>query len=96
MGKAWQVKKPLELAPMQKAAEYLIGRHDFTTFREGGAPVEGASDEDAEAVRAPTCRKIVARAGAHDLGLRPAASARHLLRGGVWRRPQGVIQRCGP
>jgi tRNA pseudouridine38-40 synthase len=33
MGKAWQVKKPLELAPMQKAAEYLIGRHDFTTFR---------------------------------------------------------------
>jgi tRNA pseudouridine38-40 synthase len=32
-GLVWQVRHPLELAPMQAAAEALIGRHDFTTFR---------------------------------------------------------------
>ncbi len=32
-GKVWQVAHPLDLARMQQAADYLIGRHDFTTFR---------------------------------------------------------------
>lgn len=32
-GQVWQVKHDLELAPMQDAARYLIGLHDFTTFR---------------------------------------------------------------
>ena len=32
-GKVWQVPNPLELEPMQRAARYLLGRHDFTTFR---------------------------------------------------------------
>ncbi len=32
-GLVWQVKHPLELAPMQAAAAKLVGRHDFTTFR---------------------------------------------------------------
>lgn len=32
-GKVWQVPNPLALEPMQRAAQYLIGRHDFTTFR---------------------------------------------------------------
>lgn len=32
-GHVWQVKHPLELTPMQKAAKFLIGKHDFTTFR---------------------------------------------------------------
>jgi tRNA pseudouridine38-40 synthase len=29
----WQVKQPLDVAPMREAAAHLIGRHDFTTFR---------------------------------------------------------------
>lgn len=33
-GKLWHIKKPLALAPMQAAAVHLIGRHDFTTFRD--------------------------------------------------------------
>ncbi len=32
-GKAWQVPKPLDEAAMHRAAQALIGLHDFTTFR---------------------------------------------------------------
>lgn len=32
-GLAWRVNHPLSLAPMQAAANHLIGKHDFTTFR---------------------------------------------------------------
>jgi tRNA pseudouridine38-40 synthase len=32
-GLAWRVNHPLSLAAMQEAANHLIGKHDFTTFR---------------------------------------------------------------
>lgn len=32
-GKAWQVAKPLDHEAMHEAAQHLVGRHDFTTFR---------------------------------------------------------------
>lgn len=32
-GLVWHVKHPLAAGPMREAAETLIGRHDFTTFR---------------------------------------------------------------
>lgn len=32
-GLAWRVPKPLALEPMLEAAGYLLGKHDFTTFR---------------------------------------------------------------
>lgn len=32
-GRAWHVKRPLDAVAMQEAAQCLIGRHDFTTFR---------------------------------------------------------------
>jgi tRNA pseudouridine38-40 synthase len=32
-GLVWQVKHPLDVAAMQEAANNLVGRHDFTTFR---------------------------------------------------------------
>lgn len=32
-GRAWQVAKPLDEAAMHRAAQALVGRHDFTTFR---------------------------------------------------------------
>jgi tRNA pseudouridine38-40 synthase len=31
--RAWQVKVPLDAEAMHKAAQALVGRHDFTTFR---------------------------------------------------------------
>lgn len=33
LGRAWHVKVPLDAALMQKAAQLLLGHHDFTTFR---------------------------------------------------------------
>jgi len=32
-GRVWHVAVPLDLDAMQRGAEHLIGRHDFTTFR---------------------------------------------------------------
>lgn len=32
-GLAWQVKRPLDHEAMHAAAQHLIGKHDFTTFR---------------------------------------------------------------
>ncbi|MCA1662232.1 MAG: tRNA pseudouridine synthase A, partial [Novosphingobium sp.] len=32
-GRAWQVARPLDAAAMHDAAQVLVGRHDFTTFR---------------------------------------------------------------
>jgi tRNA pseudouridine38-40 synthase len=33
-GLVWHVKKPLDAAAMHEAAQALVGRHDFTTFRD--------------------------------------------------------------
>ncbi len=33
LGKAWWVARPLDAAAMHEAAQNLVGRHDFTTFR---------------------------------------------------------------
>ena len=32
-GQAWKVNRPLDVDAMREAAAYLVGRHDFTTFR---------------------------------------------------------------
>lgn len=33
-GHVWHVKKPLDAEAMNAAAQYLLGQHDFTTFRD--------------------------------------------------------------
>jgi tRNA pseudouridine38-40 synthase len=33
LNRAWQIAQPLDLAAMQRAAQVLVGNHDFTTFR---------------------------------------------------------------
>lgn len=33
VNRAWQVPQPLDAAAMHRAAQALVGRHDFTTFR---------------------------------------------------------------
>lgn len=33
LNRAWHVKKPLDIAAMDDAAQALVGHHDFTTFR---------------------------------------------------------------
>lgn len=34
-GKAWRIGLPLDIDAMNRAAAHLIGKHDFTTFRDG-------------------------------------------------------------
>ena len=56
-GKVWQVQHPLALEPMQQAAQYLLGRHDFTTFRasicQAASPVKTLDELRVEAVDIP-------------------------------------------
>lgn len=33
-GRAWRVARPLDAQAMQEAAQMLVGKHDFTTFRD--------------------------------------------------------------
>lgn len=33
MGRVWHIKKPLDVDSMVVASKYLLGRHDFTSFR---------------------------------------------------------------
>jgi len=39
-GLAWQVAKPLDAAAMHDAAQILVGKHDFTTFRSAHCQAE--------------------------------------------------------
>jgi tRNA pseudouridine38-40 synthase len=38
--RAWRVPRPLDAAAMHEAAQLLIGRHDFTTFRAAECPAK--------------------------------------------------------
>lgn len=33
-GRAWQIVEPLDVEAMRQAAQYLVGNHDFTSFRD--------------------------------------------------------------
>ncbi len=41
-GLAWWVKKPLDVAAMQEGAQHLIGKHDFTTFRDSACQAKSS------------------------------------------------------
>jgi tRNA pseudouridine38-40 synthase len=52
LGHAWRVPRPLDAAAMQAAAQRLIGKHDFTTFRstecQANSPVKTLDRLDVE------------------------------------------------
>lgn len=56
-GRVWQVRHALDLGAMQEAAAYLVGRHDFTTFRsvhcQSASPVKTLDALEIEAVAVP-------------------------------------------
>ena len=56
-GLVWQIKSPLDIAAMQEAANHLIGRHDFTTFRsticQAESPVKTLDRLDVRPVETP-------------------------------------------
>jgi tRNA pseudouridine38-40 synthase len=51
-GRAWRAPRPLDVAAMHEAAQHLVGRHDFTTFRaaecQAKSPVKTLDRLDAE------------------------------------------------
>ena len=51
-GRAWRAPRPLDVAAMHAAAQRLVGRHDFTTFRaaecQAKSPVKTLDQLDAE------------------------------------------------
>ena len=54
-GRAWRVPRPLDAAAMQAAAQRLVGKHDFTTFRstecQAKSPVKTLDRLDVDARR---------------------------------------------
>ncbi len=56
-GLVWQVGHDLDLGAMRKAAQHLVGRHDFTTFRssicQAASPVKTLDVLDIERVQTP-------------------------------------------
>jgi len=61
-GLMWQVTHPLSLGPMQEGAGYLIGNHDFTTFRstdcQADSPVKTLDELRVEAFDIPHGREF--------------------------------------
>jgi len=56
-GRAWQVPQELDAEAMHRAAQSLVGRHDFTTFRsahcQAESPVKTLDRLDVERVKTP-------------------------------------------
>jgi tRNA pseudouridine38-40 synthase len=54
-GRAWRIAKPLNSAAMHAAAQRLVGRHDFTTFRhiecQAKSPVKTLDQLDVHRIR---------------------------------------------
>ena len=109
-GHAWLVKKPLDVQAMHEAAQTLVGKYDFTTFRDRRLP-GGQPCAHAGAARRVACRRrnphlhiralVPAPAGALDgrlartCRLRQVARAR-FARGARWRRTARDAARSRP
>ena len=63
-GLAWRVIQPLDTGVMQAAAQHLVGRHDFTTFRSAHCQAESAVKtlDRLDVVRDEECVEIHAAA----------------------------------
>ncbi|MEM9577736.1 MAG: tRNA pseudouridine(38-40) synthase TruA [Pseudomonadota bacterium] len=86
-GLVWQVKQKLNVAAMQEAAQHLVGRHDFTTFRsticQAESPVKTLDRLTVEAVETP-----------HGLEVQFDVRARSFLHNQV-RSFVGTLERVG-
>jgi tRNA pseudouridine38-40 synthase len=62
LGKAWHVRGALDPCAMQAGAAYLVGRHDFTTFRaslcQAHSPVKTLDAVEVEEVELPHGREV--------------------------------------
>jgi tRNA pseudouridine38-40 synthase len=86
-GRVWQVQVPLDVEAMREAATYLIGTHDFTTFRstlcQSASPVKTLDEVRIEELAVP-----------HGQELRFHLRARSFLHNQV-RSIVGTLERVG-
>jgi tRNA pseudouridine38-40 synthase len=68
-GRAWRVSRPLVASAMHEAAQQLVGRHDFTTFRaaecQAKSPVKTLDQLDVERDRGEVHIRASARSFLH-------------------------------
>jgi len=105
-GRAWQVIRPLDWAAMHRAAQALLGRHDFTTFRaaecQAKSPERTLDRLDVVAVGEAIEIRAAARSFLHSQVRSMVGS---LVQVGIGRWPEGEMAaalaardraRCGP
>jgi tRNA pseudouridine38-40 synthase len=105
-GKAWHVKWPLDAALMHEAAQVLVGRHDFTTFRaaecQAASPVKTLQRLDVERIGADVRIHASARSFLHHQ-VRSMVGSLQMVASGRWT-PGDLAEalasrdrsRCGP
>ncbi|QBX36535.1 tRNA pseudouridine(38-40) synthase TruA [Brevundimonas sp. S30B] len=68
-GRVWHVKKPLDAEAMNRAAQALVGHHDFTTFRDvncqSASPVKSLDEVAVERVGEEVRLRFAARSFLH-------------------------------
>ena len=72
-GQAWEVRRPLDVDAMRRAAPALLGTHDFSSFRAADCPARTAVRE----IRALHVRQSGARI---DLVVEASAFLKHMVR----------------
>ena len=64
-GRHWQIRRSLNVQNMQKAANFLIGKHDFTTFRsslcQANSPVKTINDISISEISIPHGSSLIIR-----------------------------------
>lgn len=109
-GLVWQVKHPLDASAMHAAAQMLVGRHDFTTFRssicQSDSPVKTLDRLDVTSVATPHGQEVHfdvrARSFLHNQ-VRSFVGTLERVGSGGWRPEQVAAalaardrSRCGP
>lgn len=88
LGRAWHVKWPLDAEAMHAAAQHLVGRHDFTTFRasecQANSPVRTLERLDVRRIGARIEIEVSARSFLHNQVRSMAGSLEH-VGSGKWQ-----------
>ena len=105
-GRAWHVKRRLDAVAMQRAAQHLVGRHDFTTFRsvecQSRSPVKTLDRLDVRLAGGEIVIEATARSFLHNQ-VRSMVGSLKLVGEGKWRADdlQAALEArdrsaCGP
>jgi len=86
--RAWRLPRPLDTAAMQAAAQHLVGKHDFTTFRaaecQAASPVKTLDRLDVERIGDEVHVRASARSFLHTQ-VRSMVGSLALVGDGKWR-----------